>query len=590
MLLLLAASACLHPVTLPAEGTLNEEAARGVTHPALRSLLSDHWESLLARSPLMASRLGDHRYDMRVDDLSAAAIAAEHAAREAFLRRARALDGAALQEADRTTLELFTGELRLGLATDACHAEEWGLSARSNPLVTVGEVADILPIVTPEDATNYLARLGGLPEMIAADVYNLRRGIATGRTPDARSVAIVLTQLDSALLLPAAEWPAAGPGLQARPTWPDARRVAFRVATRTALEEGILPALRRYRTFLAAELLPAARGEDRTGVWALPGGDVCYTALIESHTSLPLRAADLHATGLSELEGIHAEMRVLGQRLFGISELPALFAHLREDPALRFRTEAEVEAKAGSALAAARARIPSFFGRLPQAECEVRRIPEYEAAFTTIAYYRPVVPGEQPGYYYVNTYAPESRPRFEAEVLAFHESIPGHHLQIAIAQDLPALPAFRRHLGTTAFVEGWALYTERLADEMGLYSGDLDRLGMLSFDAWRAARLVVDTGIHAMRWDRGQAERFFLENTPLAANNVTNEVDRYITWPGQALAYKTGQIALRTLRAEAEAALGPRFSLPAFHDVVLGGGAVSLPVLQRRVRAWAASE
>jgi uncharacterized protein (DUF885 family) len=220
----------------------------------------------------------------------------------------------------------------------------------------------------------------------------------------------------------------------------------------------------------------------------------------------------------------------------------------------------------------------------------VRRVPDYEAPFTTIAYYRPLVPGEQPGYYYVNTYAPETRPRFEAEVLAFHESIPGHHLQIAIAQELPELPAFRKNLGTTAFVEGWALYTERLADETGLYSGDLDRLGLLSFDSWRAARLVVDTGIHAKKWDRARAERFMHDNTPLADNNIANEVDRYITWPGQALAYKTGQLEILHLREEAEAALGPRFSLPAFHDVVLGGGAVTLPVLQRRVRAWVATQ
>ncbi|MFN7142884.1 MAG: DUF885 domain-containing protein, partial [Myxococcota bacterium] len=255
---------------------------------------------------------------------------------------------------------------------------------------------------------------------------------------------------------------------------------------------------------------------------------------------------------------------------------------------LRFATEDEVEAKAASALAAARAAIPAWFGRLPAAECGVRRVPAHEAPYTTIAYYWPAVPGQEPGYYYVNTHAPETRPRFEAEVLAFHESIPGHHLQIAIAQELPALPAFRRHLGTTAYVEGWALYTERLADEMGLYSGDLDRMGMLSFDSWRAARLVVDTGIHALRWTRAEAVRFFLENTPLAANNVANEVDRYITWPGQALAYKLGQIELRALRRQAEAALGARFSLPGFHDVVLGGGAVTLPVLRRRVEAWVA--
>jgi len=214
-------------------------------------------------------------------------------------------------------------------------------------------------------------------------------------------------------------------------------------------------------------------------------------------------------------------------------------------------------------------------------------IPDYEAPYTTIAYYRPgSAEADRIGAYFINTYAPETRPRFEAEVLAYHEAIPGHHLQIAIAQEIEELPAFRKHGGWTAFVEGWALYTERLSEEMGLYTGDLDRMGVLSFDAWRASRLVVDTGMHAKGWSRTQAESFLMENTPLAENNVRNEIDRYITWPGQALAYKTGQIHLLDLRAHAESELGDRFDLAGFHDAVLGGGAVPLKVLTERVNMW----
>ena len=235
--------------------------------------------------------------------------------------------------------------------------------------------------------------------------------------------------------------------------------------------------------------------------------------------------------------------------------------------------------------------MPGYFGRLPQAECVIRRVPDHEAPFTTIAYYQPANPdGSKPGEYFVNTYAPQTRPRHEAEVLAYHESIPGHHLQIAISQELPELPAFRRYDGQTAFVEGWALYTERLADEMGLYTSDLDRLGMLSFDAWRASRLVVDTGVHHLGWSREQAEAFLIENTPLAENNIVNEVDRYISWPGQALAYKTGQLHIRKLRGQAEAALGDDFSLSAFHDVVLGSGAIPLPLVEQHVRAFIAEQ
>jgi uncharacterized protein (DUF885 family) len=273
----------------------------------------------------------------------------------------------------------------------------------------------------------------------------------------------------------------------------------------------------------------------------------------------------------------------------GVEDFPALAARLRSDPSLHFATEAEVEAKAADSLARALARIPDFFGLLPKAPCVVTRIPAVDAPYTYIAYYSMAAPdGSKPGEYFINTFAPETRPRFEAEALAWHEAVPGHHMQYAIAQELAETPAFRRHAETNVYVEGWALYTEQLADEMGLYSSDMDRVGMGSFEAWRAARLVVDTGLHAKGWSRKQAEDFMLANTVLAENNIRNEVDRYIGWPGQALAYKTGQMEIWRLRRKAEAALGPRFDLKGFHDCILGGGPVTLPVLGRRVEAWIA--
>jgi len=341
--------------------------------------------------------------------------------------------------------------------------------------------------------------------------------------------------------------------------------------------------------FLTAELLPAARPESRAGTLYLPDGATCYAALIRSETSLPLTPNAVHQTGLDALDGIHEEMRTLAKKLFGIEELPALLTRLRTDPSLYFKDGAEIQAAAEHCLARSTAAMPRFFGRLPKAPCSVKPIPDYEAPYTYIAYYNPMVPGERGGEYRINLSRPETRARFEMEALTWHESIPGHHLQIAIAQELPDMPAFRKNLSTTSFVEGWALYTERLAEEMGLYSGDLDRLGMLSFDAWRASRLVVDTGIHAKGWTRAQAETFMLENTALAANNIHNEVDRYITWPGQACAYKIGQIEVWNLRREAERRLGAQFDLKAFHDVVLGQGAVTLPVLRAQVEVWIAS-
>lgn len=272
----------------------------------------------------------------------------------------------------------------------------------------------------------------------------------------------------------------------------------------------------------------------------------------------------------------------LGEKVFGTRDRKQILQRLRTDPALYFSSRDEVAAKAESALSKAKATIPKWFGRLPKANCEVVRMEEHEEKHSTIAYYRqPAADGSRPGRYYINTSAPETRPRYEAEALAYHESIPGHHLQIAIAQELEGIPEFRKHSGVTAFVEGWGLYTERLSDEMGLYSSDLDRIGVLSYDSWRACRLVVDTGMHAMGWTRAQAIDFMLENSALAKNNVVNEVDRYIAWPGQALAYKTGQLEMTRLRQEAMARLGGRFDMRKFHDALLCNGAVPLEALRQ---------
>jgi uncharacterized protein (DUF885 family) len=273
--------------------------------------------------------------------------------------------------------------------------------------------------------------------------------------------------------------------------------------------------------------------------------------------------------------------------VLGTTDIAEIQKKLRTDPAMHFANAGEVEAKAAETLARAKAALPGYFNVLPKADCEVKVMGMYEAPYSTIAYYRePAADGSRPGYYMINTYKPETRPRYEAEALAFHESIPGHHLQIAIAQELQGIPEFRKHLGVTSFVEGWALYTERLANEMGLYSGDLDRIGMLSFDAWRACRLVVDTGMHSMGWSRQQAIDYMVANTVLAENNIANEVDRYLGDPGQALAYKLGQIEIFALRDEGKKRLGDRFDLKKFHEVVLRNGAVALPTLRQQVEDW----
>jgi uncharacterized protein (DUF885 family) len=555
--------------------TVDHRAAAGVGDPALRRLLEDHWEATLRRSPTFASRLGDRRYDSLLPGTAPADREAGRAEDRAFLARATSPAPADLDEADRFTRALFAEELATHLAVSEFRIEEWQVLARSNAATFLGWLPEVRPLAGPADGEALLARYRAFPAFVDGTIETLRRGAAGGRVAGAealrRTVALVRSMLGQADGdQPAVKLVPAGPA---------------RDAALALFGEVLRPALVRYADFLERELLPHGRTGEREGLGGLPEGEACYAALIRANTTLPLTAAEVHATGLDELGRIHAEFRTLGAKALGSAEVPEVFRRLRTDPALRFLTAEEVEAKARSALAAANAAVPASFGRLPHAPCVVRRVPDHEAPFTTVAYYRPPGGGGEPGEYRVNVHEPGSRPRHEAEALAFHEAVPGHHLQVALARELADLPAFRRHGGITAYVEGWALYAERLADEMGLYTGDLDRLGMLSFDAWRAARLVVDTGLHAFRWTRERAVAFMRDNTPLAENNIDNEVDRYVSWPGQALSYKIGQLAMWRLRREAEAALGTAFDVRAFHDLVLGAGALPLPLLEARVRA-----
>ncbi|HVK75092.1 MAG TPA: DUF885 domain-containing protein [Kofleriaceae bacterium] len=580
------------PMTTTAPSSVSPlaaDAVRGVRDPAVQALLAEHWELFLRWSPTEATTLGDHRYDDRLSPRSADAVARYRAERRALLARAAAIDPAGLDDGDRTTLLLLRGDLEAQTAADVCEDHLWAISPAQNPLNELSYLAELHRVTTPADAANLVARYRQGAQLVDDTIANLREGLRAGRVASQEVLRRVVAQLDAELAKPTSAWAMVAPAAQARPDWTDAERARFAAELHAAVADGVRPALARLRAVIADELMPKGRTGRDEGLGALPDGDACYRARIREHIGVDRTAAELHQLGLDEIARLDREIAAMGARLFGAPDLAATLTRLRTDPALYFTTGDELEAAAGAALARAQAATPRFFGVLPRAACVMARIPDYEAPFSTIAYYRqPHYDGSKPGEYFINTYKPETRPRYELEALTWHESVPGHHLQIAIAQELGDLPMYRKLTGSTAYVEGWALYTERLADEMGLYTGDLDRLGMLSYDAWRASRLVVDTGLHAMRWTRAEAEAFMRAHTALTEVNISNEVDRYIAWPGQALAYKFGQLEIFALRREAEGRLGARFSLPAFHDVVLGGGAVSLPVLRLRVEAWIA--
>ncbi|HEY0477117.1 MAG TPA: DUF885 domain-containing protein [Kofleriaceae bacterium] len=565
-------------------------AVAGVTDPMLRDVVADHWEHLMRWSPTWATTLGDHRYDDQLAPSDAASIAASQGERDALLARLVALDPARLGDNDRVTLALLRGQLEAQHGVDACKFHEWNVdSANASVFGELSYLVEAHTVKSPHDAANLIARMRQGAQMVDDTIANLRLGLASGRVASAEKLRRAIEQLDHELAKPADGWAMAAPAWARRPSpdpWPAGERARHAGALRDVVAAQIVPALARLRDMLRDQLMPRARGAQE-GLVGIPGGDACYRASILSHVGMAKTPDELHALGLAEIERTDRELAALGKTVLGAPDLAATVARLRTDRALYFASREELLAAAQRALDRAKAAIPGFFSVLPRTDCVMRETPAYEAPYSTIAYYRqPHYDGSKPGEYFVNTYRPETRPRYELEALTWHESIPGHHLQIAIAQELGALPMFRKLEGSTAFVEGWALYTERLADEMGLYSSDTDRLGKVSYDAWRASRLVVDTGIHAMGWTRAQAEAFMRAHTALTEVNISNEVDRYIGWPGQALAYKVGQLEIFKLRGEAQAALGGRFDLKAFHATVLGAGAVTLPVLDDRVRAW----
>ncbi|HVZ75451.1 MAG TPA: DUF885 domain-containing protein [Polyangia bacterium] len=585
--LTLALVACRATPPAVAPATVASAADAG---PALAALAQTYWDERLAADPLEATEIGDRRFDDRLPDETPEARAADRARLGRLRARVETIAATALSPDDRVTRGLLLGEIDADLARLSCEMDDWVVDAREGPQVVFLRLPELQPVRTVAEGRALIARWQKIGGAIDQESTNLRRGLALGKVSTRAEIGRVLGQLDDLLAKPDADWPLRTPATAPHADWPPAERTALTVAVDRAIAQQIRPAFARYRDLLRNELLPRARDDDHAGVSNVPGGAACYAKLIKVHTSLDLPAKEIHEIGLRELARIQAEMRAVAKEALGTSSMSEIRKRLLGDPKLMFKTRAEIEAAAREVLARATAAEPRFLGHLPRTPCVVKPIDAFEEKDSPIAYYRPAaVDGSRPGTYYVNTSKPETRPRHELEALAFHESIPGHHIQIAIAQELTGLPEFRKHVGVTAFVEGWGLYAEGLADELGLYSGPLQRLGRLSFAAWRAIRLVVDTGVHDLGWSRARAIAFMEDNAALAHDNVVNEVDRYIAWPGQALAYKLGELEIRKLREEARAKLGGDFDLRAFHDALLGAGAVSLPVLREQIDAWIAS-
>ena len=543
---------------------------------ALAELAERYFQVTMDASPFEATVYGAAGWDDQVPDLSEAAEADTDRRLADLERRLAGIDAAQFGHQDRITLAMLGRAVADRRAELAARWPELTVSATSSGIQAA--VLGLVPKVTltsPTQAADYTERCAKLAGCLDQAGDRLRAGLADGRTPPALGVRAAILQLDTYLAGPVADDPLLAPS---PPPGLDADGFRDRLAEIVA--GSVRPAMARYRDLLAGQVLAAARPDDRCGLVNVPGGEAVYRAAVARHTTTDRDPADLHQLGLDLVARLAEEYRELGARVLGTADMDQVVARLRDDPALRFGTAAEILASGRDALERATAALPAIVGRIPKAPCRVDEMSPYEARDAVLGYYQPpAADGSRPGVHWLNTSAPGTRTRYEYEALAFHESVPGHHLQFALAQELEELPRFRRFGYVTAFSEGWALYTERLADEVGLYSGDLERFGMLSFDSWRACRLVVDTGLHQYGWSRDQAIHYLLANSALTRTNIENEVDRYVADPGQALAYMVGRLELVRLRELAQARLGGRFDLRAFHDLVLGTGGVPLSVL-----------
>jgi uncharacterized protein (DUF885 family) len=543
-------------------------------------------DAVNAYQPLYATLAGFRDHDERLSDHSEAGEAATADRLRAILVRARALDPADLSPDDRVTRAVVHAHAEAVLDRLAGRGVEHTIA----PLY-VAPAAQLLfglPMVgieEPAHAEGYLARLWAIPDALAAVADRHRAGVAAGRTPVRRLVDAAVAHLDR-YLANRDDNPLRRP----RPPAGAVDAAAF-AAERDRLVDGVVrTAFARYRAVLAEEIAPHGRPDDRAGLCRLPDGEASYDRLIRAHTTVARSAGELHRTGLELIERLAGEYRSIGGRLFGPIEPADLFERLRTDPALRWRNGAEILATARAAIARADREAPRWFGRLPGQRCAVEAVPADEAPDAPGGYYLPAaMDGSRPAIYFANTHLARERDRYSAEAVAYHEAVPGHHVQVALAQGLTGLPALRRAVQFNAFAEGWGLYAERLADEMGLYSGDLARLGMLAGDSTRAARLVVDTGVHALGWGRRQMVDFLRTNTPMPYVDIERETDRYLADPGQALAYMVGRLEIERLRAGAREEMGERFDIRGFHDAVLRNGEVPLGVLAEVVDGWVAT-
>ncbi len=574
--------------SISSEARSAESDDKKTTAKDFHQLIENEWQWTLQDDPEFASWLGDHRYDQRWQDLSLDAIQRRHEYRKSVLENLAKIDSTLLSKQDRVSYELFRGQYE-----DSVEAYKFGwhlvpLTQRGG-IQDSSSLASSLRFETVNDYEAWNVRLYSFPEYMDQTLALMQKGVER-KIVHAR---VIMTRLPSQIRRQIVDDPSKSLFYKPYRDMPDSipadKQNELKTEAQLLIKDRVVPAYRKMLRFFEDVYLPACF--ENVGVWQIPDGKEFYASRARQFTTTDLTPQEIHDIGQREVTRIRGEMQQIMREVGFKGTFGEFLEHLRNDPKYYYKDPNKLLAEYKAICRRIDPQLPKMFGRLPRRPYQLEAIPEHLAPDTTTAYYRsPSADGSRNGTYFVNLYRPETRPKYEMEVLSVHEAVPGHHLQIALAQELEGIPEFRRYGGYTAFIEGWGLYSERLGYELGLYKDPHSRFGQLTYDMWRAVRLVVDTGIHDQGWSRQKAINFFAANAAKSMHDIENEIDRYIAWPGQALAYKIGQLRILELRKKAETELGDKFDLRDFHDTILGQGAVTLNVLDGIVEDWIAEQ
>lgn len=553
----------------------------------LHRFFAEEWERSLRESPESASYRGDKRYNDRWTDDSLAAIQARQAADRDALAKLRTIDRGALSAQDRLSYDVMAWQLERAVERQKFNEWQRPLNQRGG-VQTLEEIAEVLPFASTQDYRDWLKRMAAVPTVVEQATALMREGLKAKNTPPKVLMQRIPAQIGSQVVDDPVKSPFFKPFAKFPDAVPASERAALQAEAKKIIAEHIVPAYRKFDEFFSREYLPGSR--ESIAAADLPDGREYYDFLAAQFTTTDLSANQIHEIGLKEVARIRGEMEKVKSEVGFQGTLTQFFDHLRTDPKFFYKSPEELFTAYQAISKRIDPELVKISKMIPRLPYGVRPIPDNLAPDTTTAYYQGgALDGSRAGYYYVNLYKPDVRPKWEMMALSLHEAVPGHHFQISRAMELSDMPQFRRTGYFTAYGEGWGLYAERLGYDMGLYDDPYDRMGQLAYDMWRAVRLVVDTGMHSKGWSRDRAIQFFMDNAPKTRQDVVNEIDRYIAWPGQALAYKIGQMKISELRARAEKQLGPKFDIREFNDAVLETGSVPLEALERHIDAWIAA-